>query len=86
MCYVGVEYECSRDISLQFETKEALKAPSPEGPGLVLMRMKPDQDTGIHGLALKGCGLQTPVAPDTEKIPAELFCYFEKAGEWEETV
>lgn len=50
------------------------------------MRMKPDQDTGIHGLALKGCGLQTPVAPDTEKIPAELFCYFEKAGEWEETV
>ena len=32
------------------------------------------------------CVIQTAVPPDTSKIPAELFLYFEKVAEWEEKV
>ena len=87
--YVGIEYECSRDISLQFYAKAYLKAspPSPKGQdAFLMMRLTPEQKTGNHGLMLRGCVLQTPVPPDTEKIPAEAFCYFEKTEAWEETV
>ena len=52
----------------------------------LLMRLKPDQETGIHGLPLKGCVMQTPLSPDTAKISAELFLYHEKADAWTETV
>ena len=51
-----------------------------------VMSLKPDKETGIHGLPLKGCAIQTPVSPDTAKMPAELFLYLEKLPEWEETV
>ena len=87
--YVGIEYECSRDISLQFYAKAYLKAspPSPKGQdAFLMMRLTPEQKTGAHGLMLRGCVLQTPVPPDTAKIPAEAFCYFEKTEAWEETV
>ena len=89
MCYIGIEYECSKDFSLQFYTKEYLRS-YPECHSnsvfFFLMPLKPDQDTGIHGLPLKGCVIQMPVSPDTVKIPAELFSYQEKRGEWEEQI
>lgn len=89
MCYVQVEYECSKEFSLHFYSKEFLRA-RPEihmGSASTLMVLaKPDRPAGTHGLPLKGCVLQTPVTPDTVKIPAELLCYYEKAEAWEENI
>ena len=89
MCYIGVEYECSKDISLQFYTKEFLKS-VPETHGgsstFLLMGGKPDRETGSHNLPLKSCVIQTAVSPDTSIIPAELFLYMEKVAAWEEIV
>lgn len=89
MCYIGIEYECSKDLSLQFYSKEYLKSvPETHGGSAVflLMHFKPDKKTGIHGLPLKGSVIQTPVSPDTSKVPAELFYYMEIMKEWEERV
>lgn len=89
MCYIGIEYECSKDISLQFYSKEFLKSypETHEGSATsILMRLKPDKKTGTHNLSLKGSVIQTAVAPDTVKIPAEIFSYSEKIAAWEETV
>lgn len=89
MCYVGIEYECSKDLSLTFYTKEYLKSCPKTHQGssyFLLMRLKPDKKTGTHGLPLKGCVMQTPLPPDTMKIPAELFLYHEKMDAWTETV
>ena len=89
MCYIGVEYECSKDLSLQFYSKEFLRSypETHEGSASALfMRLKPDKETGTHNLPLKGNVIQTPFMPDTSKISAELFLYMEKAAEWEEKV
>ena len=89
MCYVGVEYECSKDINLQFYSKEFLKSvpiPQQGSVGLVMLSLKPENELGTHDLPLKGCAIQTAVSPDTSKIPAELFSYFEKIDEWEEHI
>jgi len=89
MCYAGIEYECSKDFILTFYTREYLKSRPETHHGssyFLLMRLKPDQETGIHGLPLKGCVMQTPLSPDTAKISAELFLYHEKADAWTETV
>lgn len=89
MCYIGIEYECSKDFNLQFYSKEHLKSYPESHSGsafLFLMRLKPDQETGTHGLPLKGHVIQTPVSPNTVKIPAELFLYFEKSTEWTEQI
>lgn len=89
MCYIGIEYECSKDFSLQFYTKEYLSSYPECRSGsafFFLMRLKPDKHTGTHGLPLKGCVMQTPLSPDTVKIPAELFSYQEKRKEWEEQI
>jgi len=87
MCYIGIEYECSKDLNLQFYSKEYLKSCPKTHNGsasFLMMRLKPDRKTGTHGLPLKGDVIQAPVPPDTVKIPAEMFLYFEKAKEWEE--
>lgn len=89
MCYVGIEYECSRDYQLQFYSREYLNSYPESRSGsaaFLMMHLKPDQETGTHGLSLKGAVIQTAVPPDTVKIPAELFLYFEKNDEWTETV
>ncbi len=89
MCYVGIEYECSKDISLQFCAKEYLRSYPESHNGsasFLMMNLKPDQETGTHGLPLKGAVIQTPVSPDTVKIPAEMFMYFERTKEWEEQI
>ncbi|NBK00711.1 hypothetical protein D5282_26700, partial [bacterium 1xD8-48] len=45
------------------------------------------KDTNYFTLPpLKGCVIQTPVPPDTIKIPAELFLYHERVDEWTETI
>ena len=89
MCYIGIEYECSKDMSLQFYSKQYLKSCPKEYKGSsssIVMMLKPEKEKGAHTLPLKGCVIQTAVPPDTSKIPAELFCYFEKEEAWEETV
>ena len=89
MCYIGIEYECSKDINLQFYSKEYLKSVPITHKGsssFFMMSLKPDQETGTHNLPLKGCVIQTAVSPDTTKIPAELFSYYEKIAEWEEEI
>ena len=89
MCYIGIEYECSKDLSLQFYSKEFLKSLPETRKGsaaLLFMRLKPDQETGTHNLPLRGCVIQTAVSPDTSTIPAELFLYLEKVAEWEEKI
>lgn len=89
MCYIGIEYECSKNYELVFHSKQYLKS-RPEtrqrSSHFLMMRLKPDQETGMHGLPLKGCVIQTPVSPDTTKIPAELFLYLERINAWTETV
>lgn len=89
MGYIGVEYECSKDFGLTFYSKEFLKS-RPEVSGgsasVFLANLHPDEETGTHGLPLKGCMIQTPVSPDIETIPAELFCYYERFPEWTETI
>ncbi len=89
MYYIGIEYECSKNYDLTFYSKQYLKSRPETHQGsshFLMMRLKPDQETGTHGLPLKGCVIQTPVPPDTAKIPAELFLYHEKADEWTETI
>ena len=89
MCYIGIEYECSKNYSLVFHSKQYLKSRPETHQGsshMLMMRLKPDQETGTHGLPLKGCVIQTAVSPDTSKIPAEVFLYYERKNAWTETV
>lgn len=89
MCYIGIEYECSKDYQLQFYAKEYLSSRPKASSGsasFLLMRLKPDKKTGTHGLPLRGAVIDTPFAPDTVKIPAELFLYYEKPVDWEEQI
>ena len=89
MCYIGIEYECSKNMGLQFFSKEFLKS-SPQnhegGFSNMAMSLKPDEKTGAHQLPLRGTVIETPVAPDTTKIPAELFFCFEIIDPWDETI
>lgn len=89
MCYIGIEYECSRDINLQFYSKDFLESYPETHSGsaaFLLMRLKPDKKTGIHGLPLKGYVIDTPFAPDTTAVSVELLFYMEKTQAWEEYV
>ncbi|MCM1252183.1 MAG: hypothetical protein NC321_05120 [Clostridium sp.] len=89
MCYVSVEYECSKDLNLIFYAKQYLQS-RPEthrgSSAYLITGEKLDKETGTHNLPLHGCMIQTPVSPDTDKIAAELFSYFEMMDEWTETV
>ena len=88
MRYVGIEYACSKEISLQFYSKAYLKAyPGQQNRrASVGVCLKPDLKTGAHHLPLKGCVMEGCVSADTAIIPGELFCYTEKIETWEETV
>lgn len=89
MCYIGIEYECSKDINLQFDAREFLdsypKTYSGSASFLVMM-WKPDRKTGMHGLPLKGGVINMPFSPDTTTVAAELLFYMEMTQEWEERV
>nr|WP_277935501.1 hypothetical protein [Parablautia muri] len=89
MCYVGIEYECSKNYDLVFHSKQYLASRPESHQGschFLMMHLKPEQETGMHCLPLKGCVIQTPVSPGTSKIPAELFLYHERISAWTETV
>lgn len=89
MCYIGIEYECSKNYDLIFYSRQYLKACPETHQGssqFLLMRLKPNKETGMHGLPLNGRVIDTPVPPNTTKIPAELFQYCERINEWSETV
>lgn len=89
MYYVGIEYECSEDIGLQFYSKEYLDSVPPihEGSATsMIMMLKPEEKTGAHGLKLRGTVIQTPVADGTKELAAELFCYMVTTPEQEEKI
>lgn len=89
MCYVGIEYECSRDIILQFYSKEFLKSSPEEHAGsasLLMPMLRPDKKTGMHNLRLRGAVIATPYSPDTERVSAEILFYMERGRDWEEIV
>lgn len=85
--YIGVAYECSKDLSLVFYSEECLKSKPAERQGsasFLSVGFRPEKETGEHQLPLKGCVVDTPVSPDTTAVAAELFRYFEPAQEWTE--
>ena len=90
MCYIGIEYECSKDVSLQFYAKDYLKScPQTHSSGsasFLLVNWKPEKKTGTHGFPLKGAAINYPFLPDTEVIPAEVFSYIEMKEPWEESI
>ncbi len=89
MGYIGIEYECSRDIRLQFYSKDFLESCPKTHSGsaaFLMMRLNPDQKTGIHGLPLKGAVISTPFPQGTAAVSAELLFYMEKTEAWEECV
>lgn len=89
MCYFAVEYECSKEMGLQFYAKQFLQSSPGQGAGngaSMGMILKPDEKTGEHNLSLRSCVIQTAVSPDTSEMVAELFSGYEKVDEWEERV
>lgn len=78
---IGIEYECSNDIGLQFYSKESLMS-YPEiherSATVLFMGLKPDNEIGTHNFAFRGYVMQTAVSPDTVKIPAELLFTWRK--------
>lgn len=76
--FLVVEYECSEDVSLEFYGKDCLDAvpkPSKGSASMIMMHTKPDKSTGIHGLKLRACVVETPVEPGSNELEAELFSY-----------
>lgn len=76
--YIGVEYECSEDIGLQFYSKEYLDSVSEvhEGSAVsMMMLLRPEQEKGLHGLKLRGAVIQTPIDRNVTEIAAELYSY-----------
>lgn len=89
MYYVGIEYECSEDIALQFYSREYLDSIPKVHEGSatsMIMLLKPDKKTGVHGLKLRGAVIQTPVTGETTELAAELFCYMVTTPEQEEEI
>lgn len=80
MCFITVEYECTKDISLRFYDREYLdgvEEPKEGGCSSVIMMAKPDVETGAHGLKMRACVIQKPVEPTVKEVNAELFAYSE---------
>ena len=79
-CYLLVEYECSRDVAINFYATSYLdskpKVHSGSSTSLLIMH-RPDTKTGTHGLKLRGCVIQTPIEPDSTSLETELFSYTE---------
>lgn len=76
--YMVLEYECTEDISLAFYDKaylDGIEKPKKGSTSVLLMRVKPDEETGTHGLKLRGCVIQKPLDAETKELEAELFSY-----------
>ncbi len=87
MLYASVDYECSKDLTLQFYAKSYLNSRLEDHRNRsVGFFMGNKAGYSAHDPLLRSCLLQTPFSPDTTIIPAELFCYIPKAEPWTETV
>lgn len=90
--YMVLEYECTEDVSLAFYATEYLdymEKPKEGGTGsasVLFMRVKPDEETGTHGLKLRGCVIQKPLEAETKELEAELFSYSKVIQKREETL
>ena len=77
-CYMVVEYECTEEISLNFYDSvylDTVEKPKGGSASALFMRVKPDEKTGMHGLPLCGCVIQTPIGAEVKALQAELFSY-----------
>lgn len=91
MYYIGLEYECTPDMSLEFYSSEYLKREQEEptivtgdsSVSVTLMhsRLEPDEELGAHGLKLRGAIIEDPVPQDTKVLWAELFTAHERVPE-----
>lgn len=89
MCYLGIEYECEPEGSVCFYDADFLDAEPKSSSGsarIMMMTLRPDEPTGMHGLTLRGCIIQTPVKPDIREITAELLYFLETVPEREEII
>lgn len=77
--YMVVEYECSENITLTFYDREYLDmVEEPQIGGTassIMMRVKPEAETGLHGWKLRGCVIQKPLDAGMKSLEAELFSY-----------
>lgn len=79
-CYMLLEYECSRDVVLNFYAASYLDSiPQVHGGSAtsVLITHRPGKKEGIHGLKLRGQIIQIPMEPEAASLNAELFSYTE---------
>ena len=79
-CYMAVEYECNKDVTLTFHDREYLdtiKKSKGGSASALLVNLKPDTEKGTHGLKLRGCMIQKPLDRGTKALEAELFSYSE---------
>lgn len=79
--YMVIEYECTQEVGLTFYDREYLDTvpkPSRGGATSVFMNVKPEVETGTHGLKLRGCVIQKPLDTDEKILEAELFYYSKK--------
>ena len=87
MCYLGIEYECTRKGSILFYAKAFLEEQErPHCGSTRFLVIKPDEPVGNHGLPLHGCVIQVPVSLKIKQMDAELFQFIEPVPEWEETL
>lgn len=76
--YMVIEYECTEEVTLTFYDREYLDTipkPSKGSATAIFMRVKPDAETGSHGLKLRGCVIQKPLDKAEKRLEAELFSY-----------
>ena len=66
------------------EYLDTLPKPSKGSATSVFMNVKPEEETGAHGLKLRGCVIQKPLDKDEKTLEAELFSYSKKVEKrWE---
>lgn len=79
-CYMLVEYECSKEVALNFYAASYLDSKpqvhSGSATSLLIMH-RPQAKVGTHGLKLRGCVIQTPIESNATSLEAELFSYTE---------
>lgn len=74
--YMVIEYECTKEVALTFYDREYLDTipkPNKGSATSMFMRVKPDVETGSHGLKLQACVIQKPLDKEDKTLEAELF-------------
>lgn len=89
MCFLGIEYECTLDVSLNFEAVSYLESKPAVSQGsadILMYHSKPDKETGEHGLRMRASVIQFPLPKGTKEVCAELFSASEIFPQKEEEV